>query len=122
MIHFIPDSVDTGATPLPAPYADAVARLASLRQALACIEQVAGAAPSQRDSEARLAVLWPAANPATRRCFEARSARAAQGAAAGLEAITAQHDRGQEAHPAATDRLLRELGTGLDEIDQLFSL
>ena len=121
MIHFIPESPETSAV-LPTPYAEAVARLASIRQALACVEQVAGEAPSIRDSEARLAVMWPAASPAARRCFDARSARTASAAAAGLEAIAARHDQGERANPAAAERLARELGTGLDEIDLLFSL
>ena len=121
MIHFIPESPET-ATPVAGPYAEAVARLASIRQALACVEQVSGEAPSDRDSEARLAVRWPGAAPAARRCFDSRSHRAAQGAAAGLEAIAAHHDRGEEANPAATDRLRREIADSLDGIDLLFSL
>ena len=126
MIHFIPDSA-TGATELndahaSTPYAEAVARLASIRQALACVEQVAGEAPSPRDSEARLAVRWPGATSAAKRVFNARSARSAAGAAAGLEAIAARHDQGQAANPAATEKLAAELAAGLDELDILFSL
>lgn len=127
MIHFIPESPESatavpGGPAVAGPYADAVARLASIRHALACVEQVAGEMPSDRDSEARLAVRWPSASPAARRCFEARSARAAQGAAAGLEAIAAQHDQGMEANPKATARLLKDIEAGLDAIDVLFSL
>ncbi len=119
MIHFIPESP---ATELPAPYAEAVMRLASIRQALACIEQVAGKPVSQRDSEARLALGFPGANSPTQRCFNARSARVAGAAAAGLEAITRQQDRGVEPNPAAIERLERELTSGIESIDQLFSL
>ena len=126
MIHFIPESPAT-AQPLSeaasaGPYSDAVARLASIRQALACVEQVAGLAPSERDSEARLAVLWPAATASARRCFEDRSARAAAAAAAGPEALAAQADSGAAPNPAATRRLAEELTRGLDDIDRLFSL
>ena len=119
MIHFIPESP---ARELSAPYAEAVARLASIRQALACVEQVAGKHASHRDSEARLALGWAAASPPVQRCFDTRSARVANAAAAGLEAIARQTDGGLAANPAAIERLERELATGLDSIDQLFSL
>ena len=64
MIHFLPESP---ATEVPGPYAEAVARLASIRQALACVEQVAGKEPSYRDSEARLALGFPGASPPVQR-------------------------------------------------------
>ena len=129
MLHFIPESTATEAVHQvtvgrghAGPYADAVARLSSIRQALACVEQVAGDEPSQRDSEARLAVMWPAAGAIAQRCFEARSARIAGGAAAGLEAIAGRHDAGATANRAAVDRLAEELRKGLDGLDGLFSL
>ena len=119
MIHFLPDSQ---ARELPAPYAEAVARLASIHHALACVEQVAGKDASHRDSEARLALGWAAASPPAQRCFDTRSARVASAAAAGLEAIARQQEGGIVANPAAIERLERELAAGLDTIDQLFSL
>ena len=127
MLHFIPESpkADTalpGGPALAGPYAEAVARLASIRHALACVEQVAGDEPSQRDSEARLAVMWPGASATAKRCFDARSTRVAAGAAAGIEAIAAQHDTGAAANAAAVDKLAEELRSGLDGLDALFSL
>lgn len=119
MIHFIPES---SGDELPAPYAEAVARLASIRAALACVEQVAGKPPSHRDSEARLALGFPGAAPPVKRCFDARSARVANAAAAGLEAIARQQDSGSVPHPAALAQLERELNAGLSELDQLFTL
>ena len=125
MIHFIPDSaaeavsaVDTAS----GPYAEAVARLSSIRQALACVEHFSGDEPSQTMAEARLAAAWPVAGAARQRCFDARSARTAAAAAAGLEAIAGQHDSGAVPNPAAVARLKRELGAGVASIDQLFSL
>ena len=120
MIHFIPESPDI-ATPLETPYAEAVARLASIRRALACVEQVGGTEPSHRDSEARLALGWQSASDPARRCFEGRSGRTAAAAAAGLEAIAAQSG-GREVNQAAVECLSRELAAGLDQIDVLFSL
>ncbi len=119
MIHFIPESP---ATEVPGPYAEAVMRLASIRQALACVEQVAGKPVSERDSEARLALGFPGANAPVQRCFDERSARVASAAAAGLEAIALQQELGVEAHPDAIARLEHELATGIESIDQLFSL
>ena len=119
MIHFIPESP---AAEVPGPYAEAVARLLSIRQALSCVEQVAGKAATHRDSDARLALGFPTASRAAQRCFDSRSARVASAAAAGLEAIARQHDQGLAAHPAALQRLEEELNGGLDSIDQLFSL
>ena len=119
MIHFVPESP---AREVPGPYAEAVMRLASIRQALACVEQVSGKPVSHRDSEARLALGFPGATAPVQRCFDARSARVASAAAAGLEAIAAQQDLGLTANPAAIERLEHELATGIESIDQLFSL
>jgi hypothetical protein len=132
MIHFIPESPET-AQEMPAtealggpgatgPYAEAVARLASIRQALACIEQYAGGEASDSKAEAKLAAGWPNASPAKQRVYDARSAKLAAAAAAGLEMIASSEEAGTEPHPAAIERLKRELGTGIGSIDQLFSL
>ena len=121
MIHFIPESPEA-ASELPGPYAEAVARLASIRQALACVEQFAGEAPSDSMAEAKLAAAWPGASAAKQRVYDARSARAAAAAAAGLEALAALHEAGKEPHPQALERLKRDLKAGVEGIDLLFSL
>jgi hypothetical protein len=121
MIHFIPESV-ADATEVPGPYAEAIARLSSIRQALACVEHFAGEHPSDSMAEAKLAAAWPGASPARQRCFDARSARTAAAAAAGLEMLAAHQEAGKEPHPTAIARLKRELGDGIGSIDQLFSL
>jgi hypothetical protein len=121
MIHFLPESFDQS-TEAPGPYAEAVARLASIRQALACVEQFAGENPSETMAEAKLAAAWPGASPARQRVYNARSARTAAAAAAGLEAIASSQEAGKEPHGQAIDRLKRELGDGIGAIDQLFSL
>ena len=121
MIHFIPDSPET-AQEMPGPYAEAVARLASIRQALACVEQFAGDQPSETMAEARLAAGWPQASPGKQRVYDARSARAAAAAAAGLEALAALHEGGKVPHAQALERLKRELRDGVEGIGILFSL
>ena len=126
MIHFIPESPETAqevqAAEVLGPYAEAVARLASIRQALACVEQFAGGEVSDSMAEAKLAAGWPNASPAKQRVFNTRSARIAAAAAAGLEMIANSQEAGNEPHPAAVERLKRELGDGIGAIDQLFSL
>lgn len=114
MIHFVPDSA---ATETPAPYAEAVARLASLRQALQLVEGMTGAAPAAALSDAD----WPE-NDAQRCWFEDRSARTVAGSAAGLEAIAALRANGGDANSAAADRLAQEIRAGLEELGVLFSL
>ena len=121
MIHFIPESAEA-AQEMPGPYAEAVARLASIRQALACVEQFSGEKPTDSMAEAKLAAAWPVAPPARQRCFETRSARTAAAAAAGLEAIARRNDKGEVPNPTAVARLKDELGAGVESIDQLFSL
>lgn len=121
MIHFIPESPEA-ASELPGPYAEAVARLASIRQALACVEQFSGEAPSDSMAEAKLAAAWPGAPAAKQRVYDARSARAAAAAAAGLEALAALHEGGKVPHAKALERLKRELRDGVEGIDILFSL
>ena len=121
MIHFIPESAET-ATELPGPYAEAIARLASIRQAMACIEQCTGDDPSDSLAEAKLAAAWPGASAAKHRVYDARSMRTAAAAAAGLETLAALHESGDEPHNAALERLKRELSEGIDSIDLLFSL
>ena len=126
MIHFIPDSPDE-ASELPVdealgPYAEAVSRLSSIRQALACVEQFSGEVPSDSMAEAKLAAAWPGASAAAQRIYDTRSTRTAAAAAAGLEALAKLHGNGREPHAAALERLKRELRDGVDSIDQLFSL
>ena len=121
MIHFIPESPES-AQEMPSPYAEAVGRLASIRQALACVEQFSGDEPSDSMAEARLAAAFPAASPARQRVYDQRSARVAAAAAAGLESIAALQAEGNEPHPQALERLKRELQDGVEGIDLLFSL
>lgn len=126
MIHFIPESPDEASelqgSSVLGPYAEAVARLASIRQALACVEQFSGDEPSDSMAEAKLAAAWPGASPAKQRVCEKRSLRAAAAAAAGLEALASLQLDGKEPHARALERVKRELRDGIGDIDLLFSL
>ena len=126
MIHFIPESPEEASElqgmETPGPYAEAVARLASIRQALACVEQFSGDESSDSMAEAKLAAAWPSASPAKQRVYERRSLRSAAAAAAGLETLSSLQQDGKEPHAVALGRLKRELRDGVGDIDLLFSL
>jgi len=82
MIHFIPESPESaqempGGPGAAGPYAEAVARLASIRQALACVEQFSGDEPSDSMAEAKLAAAFPAASPARQRVADSGRPRPA---------------------------------------------
>ena len=117
MIHFVPDS---DSRQVAAPYAEAVARLAGLRQALTLVEGMAGMAPS----------MWPHREDATatldgeasKARFDARSARAVAGSAAGLEAIAALNAEGGQPNPAAAEQLALHIRSRLEELGAVLSL
>jgi len=115
MIHFVPDSASRE---MPAPYAEAVARLAGLRQALQLVEGLTGAAPSAFNDDAAL----PGAGEAEHRSFDTRSARAVAGSAAGLEAVATLRAHGGDANPAAAERLARDIRASLEELGVQLSL
>lgn len=116
MIHFVPDSASQ---PVQAPYAEAVARLAGLRQALRLVEDMAGMASSAPVNENQVATLD---GEARRAWFDDRSARAVAGSAAGLEAIAALNVEGGQPHPAAAERLARDIRDRLEELGAVLSL
>jgi hypothetical protein len=116
MIHFVPDS---DAQAVQAPYAEAVARLAGLRQALTLVEGMAGMSPSPATNENRVAMIEGEARKAR---FDARSSRAVAGSAAGLEAIATLKAEGRQAHPAAAERLALDIRSRLEELGAVLSL
>ena len=117
MIHFVPDSPREE---LQAPYAEAIARLAGLRQALALVEGLAGVDPSPPPAnENAVATLNGEAHKAW---FDSRSARAVSGSAAGLEAIAALNETGGQPHPAAAELLARDIRIRLEELGAVLSL
>jgi hypothetical protein len=116
VIHFVPDSPSTE---LKAPYAEAIARLAGLRQALVLVEGMAGVAPTPPVFEGAVATLNGEASKAR---FDARSARAVAGSAAGLEAIAALNEAGGQPHPAAAELLARDIRVRLEELGAVLSL
>jgi hypothetical protein len=117
MIHFVPDSPSEQ---LQAPYAEAIARLAGLRQALNLVEGMAGVEPSAAPAnENEIAHLNGGARKAW---FDACSARAVAGSAAGLEAIAELSAEGGQPHPAAAEQLASDIRLRLEELGAVLSL
>jgi len=122
MIHFLPESPAEFA---PAPYAEAVARLASIRQALRLVEQFEGEpkgpAIDSGDGDEGIAAAWPTAPEAKRRCFNARSERTANAAAAGLEVLLSQREELGHPNPASVEQLADAIRGGIDDLDRLLA-
>jgi hypothetical protein len=115
MIHFVPQpQPQLGA----APYAEAVARLASLKSALRLIDP---AASDATPPEEQLAAAWTNASDSSRRCFAARSERTVGAAAAGIEAVLSERNAGREPSPRSVERLADEIRAGLEDLQRLLS-
>ena len=115
MLHLFPES----ATPLSGePYAEAVSRLASIRHALRLVDPYAGPAPDG-DDDAAIAAALPTASEAKRNRFDVRSALAAAGAAAGIEALLSVQATGRQPHKAASAALVDEIRRELENVSKL---
>jgi hypothetical protein len=116
MLHFLPQ--DTLEPANGAPYAEAVARLASIRRALSLVEDFSGGAEDfpPAASTDRISSAWPKMGAARQRRFEDHTRRVAGAAAAGLEALVSKPTADAKANPAAV-RLLADRLRG--EIERL---
>jgi hypothetical protein len=113
MLHLLANP-EPSATP--EPYAEAVARLASIRHALRLVEPHGGGPAPDPEADEALGAAWQQASNARRRCYEARSGRVIAGTAAGLEALLAAGAQGSEPNRAAAGKLAEEIRIGLEEI------
>jgi hypothetical protein len=101
---------------LPPVGTEAAAHLASLRQALRTADLMAGKTAEQVARPMHITELWGDLPPSTKRCYQARSTRAARSAGSGLQLVTAQ-----PVNAAAADLLSDWLRADLQRIEQLFS-
>ena len=109
MLHLLPDS-----QPQPAPYAEAVARLASIRHALSLVGPFgSGPAPDNDDA---IAEDWDDAGEARRNLFERRSRQLVGTTAAGVEALFAEVQDGRQPHAAASEALVAEIRRELADV------
>jgi len=98
----------------PQPYAEAVARLASIRHALRLVNTVGdGPSPDLPEHDEAIAAAWDEIGEADRRRFDQRSAKLVCETAAGVEAVLAARESGGRPHPEASkflvDQIRREL-------------
>ena len=120
MLHILPvPHIDEPAPSVPQPYAEALARLASIRHALRLVDPFGGGPASDPEDDEEIADAWGAASTATNRCFDGRSARTASAAAAGLEAILAERAAGREPNAAASQKVVEEIRLGLEDVSRL---
>jgi hypothetical protein len=112
MLHLIPQHEPEAR---PEAYAEAVSRLASVRHALRLIDGGFRDGPAD-DLDDRVASAWDDAGEAKRRWFDRRSGRLVGAAAAGIEALLDQRNKGQEPHRAASETLVDQIRRDLREV------
>jgi hypothetical protein len=105
----------------PAPYAEAVARLASIRHALRLVEPHGGGPAPDNAGDEGFGLDWQDASESRRRRCDARSGRVIAGTAAGLEALLAEGQAGRTPNGAANRKLAEEIRAGLAEISAALS-
>ena len=116
MLHFVPvPQVDEP----PQAYAEALARLASIRHALRLVDPFGGGPASDACDEDRIAASWTEASTAQSRRFDDRTARTAGAAAAGLDALLSERAAGREPNEAANRQLAEEIRRGLEDVSRL---
>ena len=96
-------------------YAEAVARLASVRHALRLVDGGFGAGP-EHDLDGEVAAAWPVAGEAKQRWFDRRSSSLVSTAAAGIESLLSERQNGREPHREASRTLVDEIRRELREV------
>jgi hypothetical protein len=111
MLHLLPQTESD----VPPVYAEAVARLASVRHALRLVDSGFGAGPEE-DLDSHVAAAWSNTGEFKHRCFERRSSALIGTAAAGIEALLAERKMGREPHREASRALVDEIRRELREV------
>ena len=111
MLHLVADPVLHSR---PQPYAEAVARLASVRHALRLVEPCgAGPAPDIDDA---LQSRWNDAGEARRKLFDRRSERLVGATASGVEALLIERQKQRQPHAEASRELAEQIQRELAEV------
>ena len=116
MLHFLPSEPFEETC---APFGEAAARLAGIRNALRLVDPYGGG-PASDLSDEEIAAGWAVSTDATRRCFDTRSERTIGAATAGLQAIVTIRECGRVAHYAAIDQVAEAIREGLADLSDLF--
>ena len=116
MLHLAPvPEVDS----TPEPYAEALARLASIRHALRLVDAFGGGPASDPSDDDLAEASWSEPNIAQSRWLDAHTERTAGAAAAGLEALLAAQTAGFKPNEAASRELAEEIHRGLEDVSRL---
>jgi hypothetical protein len=99
------------------PYAEAVARLASVRHALRLVDPFGGGPAS--DDDGPIAAAWDEAGEQRRRRFDMRSERLVGATAAGVEALLEQRQAGREPNDEASRELIDQIRRELASVSRL---
>jgi hypothetical protein len=116
MLHLFPDAASNSR---PQAYAEAVGRLASVRQALRLVDPFAGGPASDLDDDASMAAAWHDVGDARRRLFGSRSAQLVGATAAGVEALLNERELGREPHPEASNALVEQIRRELATVSRI---
>jgi hypothetical protein len=116
MLHLLPDPAPQ---PRPEPYAEAVARLATVRHALRLVDPFGGGPASDVGEDGTVAAAWDRAGDAQRRWFDARSGRLVEATAAGVEALLGEKQKGREPHQEASRVLVDQIRRELAEVSKV---
>jgi hypothetical protein len=100
----------------PLPYAEAVSRLASVRHALSLVQPFGGGPASDLSDDEAIAAAWDQAGETRQQLFDRRSGRMVGAAAAGIEALLGERQKGHEPHAAASGLLVEEIRRELREV------
>ena len=111
MLHILPET-----SPEPLAYAEAVSRLAGIRHALKLVEPFGSGPASDLDDDAAVAGAWEHAGKAKQRHFERRSGAMVGAAAAGLEALLIERQKGREPHEQATQAMVDQIRRELQDV------
>jgi len=99
----------------PQPYAEAVARLASVRHALRLVDGGFTAGP-EADCDEAVAAQWDEAGEAKRRTFDTRSSQLVGATAAGVDALLHERQNGRDPHEEASQALVDQIRRELADV------
>jgi len=113
MLHLLADSTPE---PKPQAYAEAVARLASVRHALRLVEPFGAGPASDFHNDEEIAARWDDAGEPRRRWFDKRSEKLVAATADGVEALLNEHKAGRTPHQAAAQELVDQIRRELEQV------
>ena len=102
--------------PRPEPYAEAIARLATVRHALRLVDPYGGGPASDIEEDQVISAAWDQAGESKRKWFDSRSARLVGATAAGVEALLAEKQQGREPNEEANRLLVEQIRRELADV------